>query len=63
MIEGGMNFAEDRAEPPSADSSHRDKRCFESSDLFGGKKEILIRHRGQEYRLLITKAEKLILNK
>jgi len=39
------------------------KRCFDSSDLFAGEREILIRHRGQEYRLLITRTEKLILNK
>lgn len=34
-----------------------------SSALFGGAREIVILHRGQEYRLRITKAEKLILTK
>ncbi|MFH0984137.1 MAG: hemin uptake protein HemP [Candidatus Omnitrophota bacterium] len=43
--------------------AHSDKRCFNSSDLFGRAREVLIRHHGQEYRLLITKTEKLILNK
>lgn len=38
-------------------------RIFSSADLFQGQKEIIIRHEDQRYRLLITKAGKLILNK
>ncbi len=34
-----------------------------SSDLFRGGREIVILHHGQEYRLFITKADKLILTK
>ena len=34
-----------------------------SSELFRGGREIVIVHRGQEYRLSITKADKLILTK
>ena len=34
-----------------------------SSALFAGTREIVILHRGQEYRLRITKADKLILTK
>ena len=34
-----------------------------STDLFRGRREIVIVHRGQEYRLHITKADKLILTK
>jgi hemin uptake protein HemP len=34
-----------------------------STDLFQGRREIVIVHRGQEYRLHITKADKLILTK
>jgi hemin uptake protein HemP len=34
-----------------------------SSDLFRGEREIVIVHHGQEYRLFITKADKLILTK
>jgi hemin uptake protein HemP len=34
-----------------------------STELFGGRREIVIVHRGQEYRLHITKADKLILTK
>jgi hemin uptake protein HemP len=34
-----------------------------SAELFRGRREIVIVHRGQEYRLHITKADKLILTK
>jgi hemin uptake protein HemP len=34
-----------------------------SADLFRGLRDIVILHRGQEYRLHITKADKLILTK
>ena len=34
-----------------------------SSELFRGGREIVILHRGQEYRLHITKADKMILTK
>ncbi len=34
-----------------------------SSELFRGGREIVILHQGQEYRLFITKADKLILTK
>jgi hemin uptake protein HemP len=34
-----------------------------SADLFQGRRDLVILHRGQEYRLHITKADKLILTK
>ena len=34
-----------------------------SSDLYQGQREVVIVHRDQEYRLTITKADKLILTK
>ena len=34
-----------------------------STALFRGDREVVIVHRGQEYRLRITKADKLILTK
>jgi hemin uptake protein HemP len=34
-----------------------------SKDLFRGQREVVIVHRGTEYRLHITKADKLILTK
>jgi len=38
-------------------------KTWRSEELFSGKREILIEHEGAYYRLLITKAGKLILNK
>ena len=39
------------------------KQIFRSQDLFQGKREIIIEHAEEHYRLLITKSGKLILNK
>ena len=38
-------------------------RRLESATLFSGAREVVIVHRGQEYRLRITKSDKLILTK
>ena len=38
-------------------------RRITSAQLFDGRRDIVIVHRGQEYRLHITKADKLILTK
>ena len=38
-------------------------RQLPSAALFQGRREIIIVHRGQEYRLRITRADKLILTK
>ncbi len=39
------------------------RRVYQSPALFRGEREVVIVHRGQEYRLRITKADKLILTK
>jgi hemin uptake protein HemP len=38
-------------------------RRIDSPALFHGEREVVIIHQGQEYRLRITKADKLILTK
>jgi hemin uptake protein HemP len=38
-------------------------RVVRTEDLFGAKREVIIRHGQQEYRLRITRADKLILTK
>jgi hemin uptake protein HemP len=38
-------------------------RIVESSDVFRGRNEVMIRHEGAIYRLKITRQGKLILNK
>ena len=40
-----------------------EQRQISSTSLFHGRREIVILHHGQEYRLRITKADKLILTK
>lgn len=39
------------------------KRTINSEELFRGEREVIIQHCNDYYRLLITKAGKLILNK
>jgi hemin uptake protein HemP len=51
--------AEIAAEPSENGSVIR----IASADVFRGQREVVIVHRGQEYRLHITKADKLILTK
>jgi hemin uptake protein HemP len=48
-----------REAPPAARAGVR----IASTELFRGRREVVIVHRGQEYRLHITKADKLILTK
>jgi hemin uptake protein HemP len=38
-------------------------RVVSSADLLEGSREIIIRHVGEDYRLRLTRAGKLILNK
>ena len=44
-------------------SEFSDKRIIHSEELFQGAREVVIRHANDFYRLLVTKAGKLILNK
>jgi hemin uptake protein HemP len=46
-------------EPPATER----ERQVPSATLFQGRREIVIVHHGQEYRLRITRADKLILTK
>lgn len=39
------------------------RKRLSSTDLFGDSQEILIDHAGQEYRLRITRQDKLLLTK
>lgn len=38
-------------------------RSVRSADLFSGAKMVLIEHAGEQYRLIVTKNDKLILQK
>jgi hemin uptake protein HemP len=48
--------------PPGADPKQTPV-TLDAATLFGGRPEIRLLHRGQEYRLRVTKQGKLILTK
>ncbi len=50
------------ADPPESGTPSASLRIH-SADLFNGRREVVIVHQGMEYRLHITKADKLILTK
>ena len=55
---------DDFGEPAAArETTSRPAVRIVSTELFRGRRQIVIVHRGQEYRLHITKADKLILTK
>ena len=45
------------------ESQQKEPRRYESKELFRSGKMVLIEHAGQVYRLMITRQDKLILNK
>lgn len=51
--------------PPvsAASASHQGIVRIESETLFKGRRQVVILHQGAEYRLQITKMDKLILTK
>jgi hemin uptake protein HemP len=59
---GRSEVTERTEDEPEAGGGFRAARIA-STDLFHGRREILIVHHGTEYRLQITKADKLILTK
>ena len=50
-------------DPPADEPAPPARRRLDSTALFDQDREIVIVHRGQEYRLRITKSDKLILTK
>lgn len=48
---------------PAEPGRVRTQRRISSRELFRGGNELVIDHRGEEYRLRLTKNDKLILNK
>jgi hemin uptake protein HemP len=51
------------SDSPGDSGASGDQRQIPSSSLFHGRREIVIVHHGQEYRIRTTKADKLILTK
>ena len=53
-----------RSTPPEGRlSSRRGEQALTTEELFGSRQEIVIVHQGDEYRLRITRNNKLILTK
>jgi len=48
---------------PPTQSSIEETRVLRSEELFAGQRVLVIEHAGQRYRLLITRNERLILQK
>jgi hemin uptake protein HemP len=49
--------------PPSVPATDSSPRRIDSSEILGGEREVIIQHGTEQYRLRLTKAGKLILNK
>ncbi|MFP9136455.1 hemin uptake protein HemP [Devosia sp. XGJD_8] len=56
-------FMQAAAEPPAGDRENGQPRTIGSDELFDGQSEVFIRHNGVQYRLRITRQDKLILTK
>jgi hemin uptake protein HemP len=48
---------------PSPESCEMKPRAIRSEELFAGRKIVLIQHAGEQYRLLVTRNDRLILQK
>jgi len=60
MVELDKKDAGDRGAIPASDEPLPE---YDTGTLFAGRREIVIRHAGADYRMKITKQGKLILNK
>ena len=50
-------------EPSLPERKEGDRKTIASTDLFDGQTEVLILHNGEQYRLRVTRQDKLILTK
>jgi hemin uptake protein HemP len=55
--------ATDEAVPPATAGARAAVPRLDTGAVFGASREVILVHRGQEYRLRITRAGKLILTK
>lgn len=62
MMDASRHDRERSARRPTG-ASDAGPRVVDSADLFGERREVGIRHRGEVYRLRVTRNGKLILNK
>jgi hemin uptake protein HemP len=53
----------DAAPKDAAPSEREEPRVISSEELFAGGRVVLIQHAGEQYRLLVTRNDRLILQK
>ncbi len=58
-----VRMPEQVSSAPAASARSTNVLRINSDDLLRGNREIVIEHRGEEYRLLRTRNDRLILNK
>lgn len=56
-------MTDSKSKPSSDRTPNRTIREIPSNDLFQGNRTIVISHAGEQYRLMITRNDKLILQK
>ena len=56
-------MAESEGKTKDEDTTDKSPRRIDSSDLFRGDRTLVITHAGEQYRLTITRNDKLILQK
>ncbi len=60
---GGQSMDSKQSSPAHPASDAAKSRIFDSREIFGDEKVVEIRHNRETYRLLITRNDKLILQK
>jgi hemin uptake protein HemP len=50
-------------DPKPEAPSNAEPRTVSSEELLGGRRQLIIQHGGERYRLLVTRSNKLILTK
>jgi len=49
--------------PPQEEAGRADPLTISSEALLAGRRQLIIRHGGEQYRLMLTRSNKLILTK
>lgn len=63
FVEGGMGHIENNKELNQSKENVKERRIWQSQEIFGQAKMVMIQHHDLVYRLLITRQGKLILTK
>jgi len=58
-----MQASSPPTDPKSEPADKAEPLTVSSEELLGGRRQLIIRHGGERYRLLVTRSNKLILTK